>query len=158
MDRQAELRSKAGIQSRAEQRARANQQAAAARGGAAEGAGRTVLVVEDSVISRKVINNTLSPRGYRITEAADGFQALAQLTNEKPDLVLLDLILPGMDGYKVLSHMKKKPEFESIPVIILTSRDTLFDKLKGKMSGSDEYLTKPFSSVELVDKVSKYIK
>ncbi len=118
----------------------------------------TVLVVEDSIISRKVITNTLVPRGYRITEAGDGFQALAQLSNEKPDLVLLDLILPGMDGYKVLSHMKKKPEFAAIPVIILTSRDTLFDKLKGKMSGSDEYLTKPFSSVELVDKVAKYLK
>lgn len=159
-DRQAELRSRAGIPSRDERMARQAAEAAKTRdkGGAAAANGYTVLVVEDSIISRKVISNTLSPRGYRIIEAGDGFQALAQLTNEKPDLVLLDLILPGMDGYKVLSHMKKKPEFEGIPVIILTSRDTLFDKLKGKMSGSDEYLTKPFSSVELVDRVSKYLK
>lgn len=118
---------------------------------------KKVLVVEDSTISRTVITRTLSRKGYRIIEAEDGFQALAQLTNEMPDLVLLDLIMPGMDGYKVLSHMKKKEEFAKIPVIILTSRDTLFDKLRGKMSGSDEYLTKPFSSTELLDKVSQYL-
>ncbi len=119
--------------------------------------GRKVLVVEDSAISRTVINRTLSSKGFNIVEAEDGFQALAQLTNEMPDLVLLDLIMPGMDGYKVLAHMKKKPEFADIPVIILTSRDTLFDKLRGKMSGSDEYLTKPFSAQELIDKVHQYL-
>ncbi len=116
-----------------------------------------VLVVEDSTVSRKVITNTLAKKGFQIAEAEDGFQALAQLGNEKPDLVLLDLILPGMDGYKVLTHMQKKPEFASIPVIILTSKDTLFDKLRGRMSGSDEYLTKPFSPTELLAKVEKYL-
>jgi CheY-like chemotaxis protein len=116
-----------------------------------------VLVVEDSTVSRKVITSTLSKKGYQILEAEDGFQALAQLSNEAPDLVLLDLILPGMDGYKVLAHMKKKESFINIPVIILTAKDTLFDKLRGKMSGSDEYLTKPFSPTELLAKVEKYL-
>ena len=118
----------------------------------------TVLVVEDSVISRRVILNTLSPKGYRILEASDGFQAVDILSRERPDLMLLDLIMPGMDGYKVLTHMKKDRELSKIPVIILSSRDSLFDKLKGKMSGSDEYLTKPFSSLELENKVSQYLK
>ena len=116
-----------------------------------------VLVVEDSTVSRKVITSTLSKKGYQILEAEDGFQALAQLSNEAPDLVLLDLVLPGMDGYKVLAHMKKKESFANIPVIILTAKDTLFDKLRGKMSGSDEYLTKPFSPTELLAKVEKYL-
>jgi len=116
-----------------------------------------VLVVEDSTVSRKVITSTLSKKGYQILEAEDGFQALAQLSNEAPDLVLLDLVLPGMDGYKVLAHMKKKESFVNIPVIILTAKDTLFDKLRGKMSGSDEYLTKPFSPTELLAKVEKYL-
>lgn len=118
----------------------------------------TVLVIEDSVISRRVILNTLSPKGYRILEASDGYQALEVLAREKPDLVLLDLIMPGMDGYKVLAHMKKKPDLSKIPVIILSSRDSLFDKLKGKMAGSDDYLTKPFSSLELENKISRYLK
>lgn len=118
---------------------------------------KKVLVVEDSAISRKVIVRALSDKGYDIIETEDGFQALAALGNAIPDLVLLDLVLPGIDGYKVLAHMKKRPECASIPVIILTSRDTLLDKLRGKMSEADEYLTKPFSPLELLEKVEKHL-
>lgn len=130
----------------------------AALGSEAPIVARTILVVEDSVISRRVIHNTLSVLGHKLIEAGDGYEALAQLSNERPDLVLLDLTMPGMDGYQVLSLMKQKPEFKNIPVIILSARDSLMDKLKGRLSGSDEYLTKPFSSVELEDKVKKYLK
>ncbi len=118
---------------------------------------KKVLVVEDSTTSRKVITLTLRQRGLTVVEAKDGFEALAQLNNEKPDLVLLDLILPGIDGYKILSHIRKREDFADIPVIILTSRDTLFDKIKGKVSGSDEYLTKPFSPQALMEKVAHYL-
>lgn len=118
---------------------------------------KIVLVVEDSAISRKVIIRTLSEKNYEIIETEDGFQALAALGNTTPDLVLLDLILPGIDGYKVLAHMKKKPECANIPVIILTSRDTLLDKLRGKMSEADEYLTKPFSPNDLLERVERLL-
>ncbi|KOR30918.1 hypothetical protein TI04_03495 [Achromatium sp. WMS2] len=116
-----------------------------------------MLVVEDSAISRKVISRTLLEGSYEIVETEDGFQALAALGNSIPDLVLLDLVLPGIDGYKVLTHMRKKAEFAKIPVIILTSRDTLLDKLRGKMSEADEYLTKPFAPHELLEKVEKHL-
>jgi len=121
------------------------------------GAKKTILVVEDSAISRKVIARTLAEKNYEIIETEDGFQALAALGNAIPDLVLLDLVLPGIDGYKVLAHMKKKPECANIPVIILTSRDTLLDKLRGKMSEADEYLTKPFSPNDLLERVERHL-
>lgn len=118
---------------------------------------KKILVVEDSAISRKVIVRSLAEKGYEIIETEDGFQALAALGNATPDLVLLDLVLPGIDGYKVLANMKKNPECATVPVIILTSRDTLLDKLRGKMSEADEYLTKPFSPHDLLEKVKKHL-
>ena len=118
----------------------------------------TILVVEDSAVTRKVISMTLSQNGYSIIEAKDGLEALAKLNEKKPDLMLLDIIMPGIDGYKVLAIMKKNPEFKDIPVIMLTARDKLFDKIKGKMSGSNEYLTKPFDPDVLTARVAKYFK
>lgn len=116
-----------------------------------------ILVVEDSGVIRKSIVQTLRDHHYRVVEARDGYEAMVQLSNEQPDMVLLDLILPKVDGYEVLSRMKRKTSFKDIPVIVLTSRDTLFDKLKGKMSGSDEYLTKPFEKEELLEKIQKHL-
>ncbi len=116
-----------------------------------------VLVVDDSAVSRKVVKLALERNGYQIFEATNGLEALTRLNTQKPDLVLLDIIMPGMDGYKTLSLIKDSQEFKHIPVIMLTSRDELFDKIKGKISGSDEYLTKPFDPDDLVTKVSKYL-
>ena len=116
-----------------------------------------ILVVEDSAMARKALVRVLNDQGYETVEAADGFEALGKLSEESPDLVLLDLILPKMDGYAVLAAMKKDPTNRGIPVIVLTSRDALLDKLKGKMSGTDEYLTKPIKPKEVIDKVSKYL-
>jgi twitching motility two-component system response regulator PilG len=114
-----------------------------------------ILVVEDSGMARKALVRVLA--GYETVEAADGFEALGKLGEGKPDLVLLDLILPKMDGYAVLAAMKKDENYKDIPVIVLTSRDALFDKLKGKMSGTDEYLTKPIKPSEVIAKVKKYL-
>lgn len=120
--------------------------------------GKKVLVVEDSNTTRKAIVRMLKEEGYRVAEASDGFQALAQLSELKPDLILLDIIMPGIDGYKVLHALKKAEEMKDIPVIMLTSRDKLFDKVRGKMSGSDEYLTKPFKREQLLEKVNLYLR
>ena len=116
-----------------------------------------VLVVDDSAVSRKVASLALERNGYEIFQAKNGLEALTSMNTEKPDLVLLDVIMPGMDGYETLSILKKSQELKHIPVIMLTSRDKLFDKIKGKMSGSDEYLTKPFDPDDLVAKVGKYL-
>lgn len=125
--------------------------------GPARGTAKKVLAVDDSGIARKAIVQTLLSKGYDVVEAKDGYEAMSQLRDEKPDLVLLDLILPKMDGYEVLSNMREQEEHKHIPVIVLTSRDTLFDKLKGKMSGTDEYVTKPFKPEVLLEKVEKYL-
>ncbi len=116
-----------------------------------------VLVVDDSAITRKVVSIALVQKGYEVLEAKNGMEALAKLREERPKLVLLDIIMPGIDGYKVLSIIRSDKEFKHTPVIMLTARDKLFDKIKGKMSASDEYLTKPFDPEELVAKIQKYL-
>jgi twitching motility two-component system response regulator PilG len=128
---------------------------------AAVGEGRKnkiVLVVEDSATTRKVIAVILKHEGFDVVEAKDGIEALARFNEITPDLVLLDIIMPGMDGYQVLSTMKHNENFKKIPVIMLTARDGLIDKVKGKMSGCSEYLTKPFTPEELLNKIKKYLR
>ncbi len=117
-----------------------------------------ILIVEDSLVTRKVIARTLIARGYEVFEAKNSFEALAGIEQKKPDLILLDIILPGKDGFEILEEIKQKPMFEETPVVMLTSRDGLFDKLKGKVSGANEYLTKPFQPDELLTVVRKYLR
>lgn len=117
-----------------------------------------ILVVEDSSMTRKVIKRSLEMDGYEVVEAEDGYHALAELHHSKPDLVLLDLILPGMDGYEVLGKIREDQALSTLPVIILTSRDSLLDKARGKFSDSDAYLTKPFSPEELLSQVKKHLR
>lgn len=131
-----------------------------AEGGAQPDAGeekKKILVVEDSSTTRKVIAITLGQRGYDIIEARDGLEALSRLNEEKPDLILLDIILPKMDGYKILSIIKNNAVFKDIPVIMLTSRDGFMHKVKGKLSGSAAYLTKPFDPKVLVETIENYL-
>jgi twitching motility two-component system response regulator PilG len=116
---------------------------------------KKVLVVEDSSTTRKVIAITLSQNGYDVVEARDGIEALNILNEDRPDLILLDIILPKMDGYKVLAIVKENPELKQTPVIMLTSRDGLINKVKGRMAGSTAYLTKPFNPQKLVDTIEK---
>ena len=120
--------------------------------------GKNILVVEDSNTQRENICRMLSEHGYRIREASDGYKALEMLENEKPDLILLDIIMPGIDGYKVMSLIKEKEYMKSVPIIMLTSRDKLIDKMRGKISGTNAYLTKPFKSEELIEKINKCLR
>lgn len=116
-----------------------------------------ILVIEDSSTTRKVIAITLSQNGYEIIEATDGLEALSKLNETRPDLILLDIILPKMDGYKILSIIKENPEFKKIPVIMLTSKDGIINKVKGKVAGSTAYLTKPFDPTQLVATIEKHL-
>jgi twitching motility two-component system response regulator PilG len=118
---------------------------------------KKILVVEDSSTIRKVISITLSQKGYEIIEAGDGLEALSRLNETKPDLILLDIILPKMDGYQILSIIKENPEFKYIPVIMLTSKDGIINKVKGKVAGSSAYLTKPFDPTQLVETIERHI-
>jgi CheY-like chemotaxis protein len=118
---------------------------------------KKILVVEDSRVARIVLCKFLQDHGYHVIEAANGRSALSQLAVDAPDLVILDLILPDIDGYEIFHSMKDDVRTRDIPVIILTSRSSLVDKLRGRMSGSDEYVTKPFKNEILLDKLKKYL-
>ncbi len=118
---------------------------------------KKILVADDSRIARKVICNILLEQGFNVSEAQNGFEALGQLENENPDLMLLDLIMPGVDGYKVLESLRRNKRYLDMPVFILTSRDGLMDKLKGKLSDTNEYLTKPVDADILLEKIAKYL-
>jgi twitching motility two-component system response regulator PilG len=115
---------------------------------------RTVLVVEDSPTTRKVIKMTLQGGGFRVIEAVDGVEALSKLNDDRPDLVLLDIMLPKIDGYKILSILKKNGETKEIPVVMLTSKNRIIDKVKGHLSAASAYLTKPFKPSELISVVT----
>jgi len=119
---------------------------------------KKVLVVEDSSTTRKVIVLTLQQQGYSVVEAGDGLEALSRLNEEKPNLILLDIILPKMDGHKILSIIKDNPEFRDIPIIMLTSKDGFMNKMKSKLAGSAAYLTKPFKPERLLSTVEKYLR
>ena len=126
-------------------------------GGNAGAPAKKILVVDDSDFTRKLIVKALRDGGYTVVEAQNGLAAFARLNEENPDLMLLDIVMPGIDGYKVLSMVRKHETFKNLPIIMLTSRDSLLDKLRGKMGGSDEYLTKPFTPSQLLEKINKHL-
>jgi DNA-binding response OmpR family regulator len=95
--------------------------------------------------------------GYEVFEAKNAHEALTDFEKRNPDLVLLDIVLPGKDGYEILAEIRQKPMYVKLPVVMLTSRDSLFDKLKGKVSDANEYLTKPFQPDQLLTIVRKYL-
>lgn len=127
--------------------------------GTLSGRQRVILVVEDSPTTRKVIAITLTRNGYKVIEAGDGLEALSKLNEgpQPPDLIMLDVILPKMDGYKILSIIKGNEEFKDIPVIMLTSKDGFLNKMKGKMAGSAAYLTKPFDPEQMLQEIKRHI-
>jgi twitching motility two-component system response regulator PilG len=118
---------------------------------------KTILVVEDSKTARKVVSMVLGRKGYKIIEATSGTEALLAIEGITPDLVLLDVMLPDMTGYEVLSTIRKKSELSEVPVVMLTGKRSSADRLKGMVSGSNEYLTKPFDPAKLLDVLGKYL-
>jgi twitching motility two-component system response regulator PilG len=117
----------------------------------------TVLVVDDSPTIRKVVELTLKREQIRVLGAADGLSALAMVADEKPDLVLLDIMLPRMDGYQICQIIRRNKEYKKLPVIMLSGKDGLFDRVRGRLAGSTEYITKPFDPNELVRVVRKHL-
>jgi twitching motility two-component system response regulator PilG len=116
-----------------------------------------VLVVDDSPTVRKIVQLTLQREKIRVITANDGLSALAAVADEEPDLILLDIMLPRMDGYNICQIIRKNMRFRHVPIIMLSGKDGLFDKVRGRLAGSSEYLTKPFDSTELVQTVRKHL-
>lgn len=116
-----------------------------------------VLVVDDSPTVRKIVQLTLQREHIRVITAADGLSALAAVADAMPDLILLDIMLPRMDGYNICHVIRKKLDHRDVPIVMLSGKDGLFDKMRGKLAGSTEYITKPFDSSELVQTVKHYL-
>jgi twitching motility two-component system response regulator PilG len=106
----------------------------------------TVLVVDDSPTVRKIVQMTLQREHIRVITAGDGLSALTSVADEMPAVILLDIQLPRMDGYHICQIIRKNLQFRTIPIIMLSGKDGLFDKMRGRLAGSTEYLTKPFDA------------
>jgi len=117
-----------------------------------------ILIVEDEVDIAALISFNLERAGYRVDMAHDGREGLEKILHEQPDLVILDLMLPGMDGYAILKEMQRDPRTHSTPVLMLTAKSQTDDRIRGLESGADDYLTKPFSPKELLLRVQAIIK
>lgn len=116
-----------------------------------------VLVVDDSPTVRKIVQLTLQRERIHVVTAGDGLSALAAVADEQPDLILLDVMLPRMDGYNICQVVRKNMAYRDLPIIMLSGKDGLFDKMRGKLAGSTEYITKPFDSAELVQTVKRHL-
>ena len=116
-----------------------------------------VLSVDDSPTIRKLVSMTLSLNGYEVVTADDGIAALNLLSEIKPDLIVSDINMPRLDGYKLCKFVKKHKDTRRIPVILLSGKDGVFDQVRGRMSGCNGYLTKPFDSTELLTHVQKHL-
>jgi twitching motility two-component system response regulator PilG len=113
----------------------------------------TVLVVDDSKTIRRTAETLLGKEGCTVVTAEDGFAALAMIVEHKPDIIFVDIMMPRLDGYQVCSLVKNNSQFQHIPVVMLSSKDGLFDKARGRIVGADQYLTKPFGRSELLDAI-----
>ena len=115
-----------------------------------------VLVIDDSNTIRRSAEIFLKQAGHEVVLAEDGFDALAKLSDYQPDLVFCDILMPRLDGYQTCAIIKRNPQFASVPVIMLSSKDGLFDKARGRMVGSQDYLTKPFTKDQLLQAVQQH--
>lgn len=114
----------------------------------------SILVVEDDFGARTIVKTILSGKGYTVTDCANGNEALEILQDKTFDLIVLDLMMPGLSGYDVVVHLKQRPETQNIPVIMLTAKSESSDVLRGYRDfGCDYYITKPFTSAQLVQGV-----
>ena len=116
-----------------------------------------VLVVDDSPTIRKIVEVTLRRERIKVLGVADGLSALAAVADKQPVLVLLDITLPGMDGYQICQVLKQRPTSKNIPVVMLSGRDGFFDRMRGRLVGSTQYVTKPFDPAALVKAVTKHL-
>lgn len=116
-----------------------------------------VMVIDDSKTIRRTAETLLTKAGCQVVTATDGFDALAKIADTRPDIIFVDIMMPRLDGYQTCALIKNNSEFKKTPVIMLSSKDGLFDKAKGRIVGSDQYLTKPFSKTELLNSIEAHI-
>jgi len=116
-----------------------------------------IMIVDDSKTIRKTAETLLSRAGFTVVSAEDGFEALAKISEHNPELIFVDIMMPRLDGYQTCALIKNNEQFRATPVVMLSSKDGLFDKAKGRIVGSDDYVTKPFSKNEILEVVRRYL-
>ena len=119
--------------------------------------GLKILVVDDSKTIRRTAETLLTKEGCQVFTAIDGFDALSKIADHQPDLIFVDIMMPRLDGYETCSLIKHNKVFRKTPVIMLSSKDGLFDRARGRIVGSEQYLTKPFTKDELLGAVSNQV-
>ena len=117
-----------------------------------------VLVIDDSNTIRRSAEIFLRQAGYDVILAEDGFDALAKISDHQPQVIFVDIMMPRLDGYQTCALIKQHPALKSTPVIMLSSKDGVFDRARGRLAGSDRYLTKPFTKEGLIEAVNEYVK
>ena len=118
--------------------------------------GLKVLVIDDSNTIRRSAEIFLKQGGHEVLLAEDGFDALAKVNDYQPHLIFCDILMPRLDGYQTCAIIKRNPRFTAVPIIMLSSKDGVFDKARGRMVGSEDYLTKPFTKEQLLRAVAQY--
>ena len=118
--------------------------------------GLKVMVIDDSKTIRRTAESLLKNAGCEVLTATDGFEALAMIADNRPDVIFVDIMMPRLDGYQTCALIKNNAEFRHTPVIMLSSKDGLFDRARGRIVGSEQYLTKPFTKNELLDAIKEF--
>lgn len=116
-----------------------------------------VMIIDDSKTIRRTAESLLKKVGCTVITAIDGFDALAKIADTHPNIIFVDIMMPRLDGYQTCALIKNNRAYQSIPVVMLSSKDGLFDKAKGRIVGSDQYLTKPFSKDELIGAIKQHV-
>ena len=120
--------------------------------------GLRVMVIDDSKTIRRTAETLLRREGAEVVTATDGFEALAKIADQRPQIIFVDIMMPRLDGYQTCALIKNNQLFKSTPVIMLSSKDGLFDKARGRIVGSEQYVTKPFTREELLDAIRTHVK
>ena len=119
--------------------------------------GLKVMVIDDSKTIRRTAETLLKKEGCDVVTAIDGFEALAKISDQQPNIIFVDIMMPRLDGYQTCALIKNNQIFKSTPVIMLSSKDGLFDKARGRIVGSEQYLTKPFTREELLGAIRRHV-
>ena len=120
--------------------------------------GLKVMVIDDSKTIRRTAETLLKKSGCEVVTAVDGFEALSKILEHRPDIIFVDIMMPRLDGYQTCALIKNNKMFKDTPVIMLSSKDGLFDRARGRIVGSEQYLTKPFTKDELLGAITRYVR
>lgn len=116
-----------------------------------------VMVIDDSNTIRKTTEAILRKAGYEVLTAGDGFEAMSLITDHHPDIIFVDIMMPRLDGYQTCTLIKNNRHFKETPVVMLSSKDGLFDRARGRIAGSEQHINKPFTQDELIAAITKYV-